>query len=334
MGGFGSRRLPIYRCLVDIGSILFAAGEGKRLRPLTEDTAKPGIPLLDVPLGAWGLSSLLTAAPPVVVNASHRAEELETVLRASFPAGWELFDEGAEGFGTGGTVAALADRLAGSIVVHNGDLLTDLDPAAILETHTSRGAGITLAVRVVERGADLELAGTEIKGFVDRRVAPDAGGAQYLGVAVIEPEVAARIPKTRPLGLGESVLAPLAQRGWLAAHVHEGYALDVGTIGRYLEASMDVLYGRAPAPPVPVPGRIVEVPSGLAYTGPQSQVVEGSLAAGAVVLGGATVEDGARVGSAVVWPGETVPSATVVRDAVWFGGRAIPVRGSSARPGS
>ena len=309
---------------MDIRSILFAAGEGTRLRPLTEEMAKPAVPLLDVPLGAYGLASLLRTAGPVVVNASHRTAGLEAALRGVCPDGWELFDEGEEGFGTGGTVAALADRFGGPVVVFNGDLLTDLDPAVLLESHRAAGAGITLAVRNVETGADLKLSGTEVSGFVDRRRDATASGAMYLGVAVIEPDVANRITKTRPLGLGESVFGPLAKRGWLAAHVHDGYALDVGTIGRYLEASSDVLDGVAPPCPVPLPGEIVEVEGGCAYVGPGATVAGGSLGPGAVVLEGAEVREGAYVESAVVWPQEIVTPGTEVRDAVWIRGSSVP----------
>lgn len=319
----------LYRCRVDISSILFAAGEGLRLRPLTDEAAKPALPLLDVPLGAWGLAALLRAAPPVVVNGSYRAGDLERALRRELPDGWELFDEGAEAYGTGGTVAALSDRVAGPLVVFNGDLLTDIDPGHVLDTHRSAGAGITLAVRMVETGADLRVSGTEVSGFFDRRRTSEEAGAQYLGVAVIEPDVAKRITKTVPLGLGESVFGPLAKRGWLAAHVHDGYALDVGTIDRYVQASIELLNGVAPPPPVPFPGRIVEVDGGRAYLGPHAEADAGSLGPGAVLLTGATVAEGAYVERAVVWNKEVVTPGHEVRDAVWIDDRVVT--GPSAR---
>jgi len=322
MGGSGSRG-GLYRGAVAIGSILFAAGEGKRLRPLTDEVAKPAVPVLDVPLGAWGLSALVRNAPPVIVNASHQALGLEAALRGVCPNGWELFYEGDEGFGTGGTVAALAGRLSGPVVLFNGDLISDLDVGEVLATHREREAGITLAVSAVAAGADVRLEGTDISGFVDRRVTGSAAGGRYLGVAVIEAEVARRIPKTVPLGLGESVFGPLAERGWLAAHVHDGYALDVGTIDRYLEASFDCLYGRAPAPPRAWPGDLVEVDGGRAYIGPGAKAADGALGPGAVLLEGCEVAAGAFVERAVIWRKEVVTPGHEVRDAVWIDDGAI-----------
>jgi len=308
---------------VTIGSILFAAGEGKRLRPLTDEIAKPALPVLDVPLGAWGLGALLQAAPPVVVNASHQAHTLERSLRPVCGEGWELFDEGPEGLGTGGTIAALADRMDGPVVVFNGDLVSDIDPAAVLATHRESGAGITLAVRPVGTGADVRLDGGSITRFVDRRATPDATGGLYLGVAVIEADVARRITKEVPLGLGESVFAPLAARGWLAAHLHDGYALDVGTIERYVDASLHCLERRAPDPPVAWPGEIIDVDGGRAYIGPGATVAEGSVGPGAVVLREAVVEAGARVERSVVMPSEVVPRGVRAKGTVFHGGRAF-----------
>ena len=306
-----------------IASILFAAGEGKRLRPLTNSLPKPAIPLLDIPLGVYGLSALLQTAGPVIVNASRNAAVLEASLRAYLPEGWELFDEGDEGFGTGGTIAALADRIEGPVVVHNGDLLTDLDPAVVLDAHRSSGAGITIAAREVGRKADVTISGDAVTGFIDRRRDTSARGAQYIGVAVIEPTVVRSIPNHRPLGLGESVFAPVAGQGQMRVHLHEGYAEDVGTIGRFLKASDDCLNGIAPSPPFELPGRVIDVDGGKAYVGPGAIVVRSSLGSGAIVLRDSFVDPGAHIQRSVVWPRELVPEGERLRDAVWIGGRAL-----------
>lgn len=308
-----------------IGSILLAAGEGKRLRPLTSFVAKPAVPLLDIPLGAFGLASLVEKAPPVVVNASHRPASLEASLRAVCPSGWSLFDEGPEAYGTAGTIAALADRVDGPIVVYNGDLLSDVDPALVLAAHESTTAGITVAVLTVERGADVTITDDAVTAFIDRRRERTARGGRYLGVAVIEASIVRSIPPERPLGLGESVLASLAREGRLRVYRHDGYALDVGTIERYLKASDDCLYGLAPSPPVPFPGRIVEVDGGSAYVGPGAVATRTSLGAGAIVLRNAYVDPGARIERSVVWPDELVPEGELVRDSIWIGGRPTSI---------
>ena len=287
---------------------------------MTNGIAKPAVPVLDVPLGAWGLGALLGAAPPVVVNASHAAAGLESALRGVYRQGWELFDEGPEGLGTAGTVAALRDRIETDVVVHNGDLIADIDIAALRDLHRASGAGITVAVAEVDSLADMIVGDGRVEAFVDRR-RENVPGARYVGVAVISARVAADIPDTKPLGLGESVFAPLARAGELAAFTHRGYALDVGSIERYLRANLDQLREEAPTSPVGYPGRVVEVEGGRAYIGPGAAAAEGTLGSGAVLLRGAEVKAGAHVANAVVFENEVVTDGHEIAHGVWFEGR-------------
>lgn len=306
-------------------SVLFAAGQGKRLRPLTDRIAKPGLPLLDVPLAAWGLSRLTAVAAPTVVNASHRHDELVAALEVLDLGGWEPFIETPDGFGTAGTLRALRDRLAATVLTCNGDVVADFSPAGLLDAHARAGCLATLAVRRVGTRADLHLAGDRVVGFIDRR-RDERDGAQFLGIAVFEREALERLPDERPAGLGETLLRILAEERSLAACELDDYWRDVGTPHAYLHASLDVLYGRAPKPPVPVPGHIVDVDGGVAYVGPGAQVKPSSLRAGAIVLDGAVVAEGATLRNAVVFSDQRVPPDTTVEDAVWFEGGALEDR--------
>ena len=286
--------------------MLFGAGRGKRLRPLTDRIPKPALPLLDVPLGAWGLAGLVRVAPPVVVNASHLAGRLIRALEAVDLPGWQAVVESPEAYGTGGTLAALRDRVSGRLLTWNGDLLTDLDPGDLVAAHVACGAPATLAVVEVSSGADLRLAGSSVSGFVDRRKEPDVAGSRFMGAAVFERAALSRLPSTRPAGLGETLLRDLADSGDLAVHVFSGYWTDVGTPKAYLAASLDLLYGRAPSAPVALPGDIVDVQGGRAYVGPRASVEADSLGPGAIVLSRARVDHGMRIENAIVMPDGTV----------------------------
>lgn len=220
---------------------------------------------------------------------------------------------------------ALKDRLAPTFLTWNSDLLTDLSAVDLVATHQRSGAPATIAVAEVASGADFVVDGGRAVGFVDRRDRTDAAGAVFVGAAVFERAALASLPETRPLGLGETLLATLARSGELALHRHRGYWRDVGTIGAYLAASQDLLAGRGPEPPGRWPGEV----SGGAYrgpgtSGPAGRGASGAVGAGAILLAGSRVEDGATVERSIVWPGETVPGDAVVRDAVWFRGRALP----------
>ena len=288
--------------------MLFAAGRGKRLRPLTDAIAKPALPILDVPLAAWGLAALCAEAAPVVVNVSHLAGGVIAALEPLGLRGWEPSIEEPEAFGTAGTLSSLRHRVGDRLLTWNGDVVASLPPAALLDAHRGSGRPATIAIRSVEEGADVVMRDGRVDRFVDRRRENLAGG-QFLGVAVFERGALGRLSDERPAGLGETLLRALAEHEELGVHLTDGYWIDVGTAERFLRASLDVLYERAPGPPMGIPGEVLAVEGGRAYVGPGAHVEEDALGPGAIVLAGATVEPGAWIENAVVWPHEQVPPA-------------------------
>lgn len=304
---------------MSVAAVLFAAGRGHRLRPLTDEVAKPAVPLLDVPLAAFGLRRLYEAAPAVVLNVRHLPSSVTAAVAPYVPPESRLdtLFEAPEAYGTAGTLVALRERFRDRVLTWNSDLLTDLSALDLLRAHEAGGASATIAVAEVGAGADFLVEGGRAVAFVDRRKSGDVAGAVFVGAAVFERHVLDRLPATRPLGLGETLLAWLADAGELAVHVHPGYWRDVGSVASYVAASLDLLAGRGPEPPGGRwPGDIV---SG-AYAGPGTS---GEPGPGAVLLARSRVEPGATVERAVVWPGSVVPAGTVVKDGVWFGDRML-----------
>lgn len=306
----------------DPTTVLFAAGRGERLRPLTDTVPKPCLPLLDIPLGAWGLGALVALGGEVIVNVSYRAPQVVAALEPH-AGGARFVVENPHPYGTAGTLAALRRGMGPRVLTWNADVLTDLDPSELLGAHERHGAPATLAVAEVGAGADLVLTGDSASGFVDRRARPGAAGARFIGVAVFEDDVLARLPDTRPLGVAEALLRPLTERREIAVHRHGGYALDIGTPERYLQASLDLLDGRGPRPAVPYPGSISGAGDRRCYVGPGGRAAPGTLGPGAIVLAGARVHPGARVSQAVVWTGEEVRSGTRAEETVWAGGEPL-----------
>lgn len=321
-----------------VGSILFSAGLGTRLRPLTDAVAKPALPLLDVPLGAFGLASLQHSAPPVVVNVSHLPDSTERALRP-FAQDVEFVRESPRAYGTGGTLQALRHRIGRRVTTLNADALVDVEPRDVLETHARHGASATVLVGEVDVGADFVLDGDRVVATIDRGKEPRRRGAMFLGLAVFERSALVLLRARRPLGLVEGLLGALVDRGEVAAHLHHGYAVDVGTLDRYLRASLDVLHGRGPPPPVRLPGEVVTVPGGRAFVGAGAKAHARSIGPGAILLAGCAVAPGARVRNSIVWPGEQVPDGIELDHAVLALGRTLgvtrrrTVRGSSDSSG-
>jgi len=118
-------------------ALIFAAGRGERMRPLSDSTPKPLLPVGGKRLIDWHLEKLAArGVRDVVINTSHLAEQFPAALGDG--ARWGLriaySYEGPEPLETGGgmrrALALLADA---PFIALNGDVWTDFDLAALPE---------------------------------------------------------------------------------------------------------------------------------------------------------------------------------------------------------
>ena len=114
-------------------ALIFAAGLGTRLRPLTDTMPKALVPVAGVPMLARVLCKLRDAGlDSFVVNVHHFAEQIERFLaeNGNFGVPVAISREEREPLETGGGIrhaAALLASPAGRFLVHNVDILSDLD---------------------------------------------------------------------------------------------------------------------------------------------------------------------------------------------------------------
>jgi mannose-1-phosphate guanylyltransferase len=293
---------------------------------LTDRVPKAILPILDIPLGAFGLGRLTTVCSSVIVNVQAGTRvAIETALSRAAPGAIAFVEESPVPFGAAGTLAAVRERLGETIVTWNADVISDLAVEDLVLAHQATNAPATIAVRRVERNADVTFERGRATGYINRHERSDASGGQFVGVTVFEKSVVNALSVDRPAGLAETILEPLVERGELAVYEHRGYGIDVGTFPRYLEASDDVLGGRSVELPRPLPGAVVRLASGAAYIGPGALAAQGTLGSGAILLEGSKVEEGAFVERSIVGAGMVVPRGEEVTDAVWpwFRGRGV-----------
>lgn len=132
-------------------AMIFAAGLGTRLRPLTDHTPKALVRVAGVPMLERVIVRLKEAGfDDLTVNIHHFGEQIIEFLQArdNFGLTIHISDERGELLDTGGGILQARPFLDGDepFLVHNADILSDVDLRALWQHHADSKAEATLLV--------------------------------------------------------------------------------------------------------------------------------------------------------------------------------------------
>ena len=239
--------------------MILAAGLGTRLRPLTDHTPKVLIEIAGRPILAWIGERLAAAgADRIVINVHHHADQIERFVET----GWDIDAEPVLSFeidrplGTGGGLLHAAPHFRGdrTILLHVGDVITDLDLAGLAEHHIEGDAAVTLAVHDRETERFLRFDDAGLSGREDLRrdlvieARPPIGPVRrfaFAGVHAISPDLIERFTERGAFGILEPYLRLAAEGTRIAPHDVTGAEwLELGNPER-LEQARRALSGEA-----------------------------------------------------------------------------------------
>ncbi|MER7111026.1 NDP-sugar synthase [Streptomyces sp. NPDC000229] len=314
-------------------AILLVGGKGTRLRPMTVNTPKPMVPAAGVPFLTHQLARARAAGVEhIVLATSYLAEVFEPYFGDGSSLGLHIeYVTEREPLGTGGAIRNVASRLHSGpdepVLIFNGDILTGLDIRALVDTHETSGADVSLHLTRVEDPRAFGLVPTDATGrvtaFLEKPQTPEEIVTDQInaGAYVFRRSVIDTIPAGRPVSVERETFPDLLATGaHLQGMVDSTYWLDLGTPQAFVRGSADLVLGRAPSPAVP--GRRGDrlVLDG-AFVAPDAK-----LTGGTVIGSGATVGEGARVDGSTVMDGAVVEAGAVIHDSLIGEGARVGAR--------
>lgn len=300
-------------------AVVLVGGEGRRLRPLTDTRPKPMMPLVDRPFVAHQLDHLRRyGVTDVVFSCGYRPDAIEGHFGDGAAVGMRLrYVVDPAPLGTAGAVRNAEALLAPGepVLVLNGDILTDLDLAALAARHAESGAVGTIALTPVDDPSAYGLvrldAERRVRGFLEKPRPEDLlPGEPYLinaGTYLLQPEAVAAIPPGIACSIEREIFPALAAGGRLYGFPSDAYWRDIGTPASYLAAHHDVLRGAVRT----------AAPSGAAFLAPGAELRDGARVDGLTSIGaGALIGAGARLEGSIVGAGAYVGDDVTLRHAV------------------
>lgn len=223
---------------------IMAGGFGTRLRPLTDTTPKPMLPIAGIPMLARLVKRFRDLGFSNIYISTHYLPE---AIRDYFGSG-ENFDvsityvhEDAP-LGTGGALGLLPDDAPERpLIVINGDILTDIDFRTLLQVHESKEAAATMCVKSYEVSIPygvIEGDGDMVEGMVEK---PTYGYAVNTGIYVLSPSVFKNVPRQERIDMPTLLSQHIECGDKVIKQVMHGYWLDIGRMDDYNRAQNDVL---------------------------------------------------------------------------------------------
>jgi mannose-1-phosphate guanylyltransferase len=306
-------------------AFILAAGFGTRLRPLTEQIAKPLVPVCNVPAILYTLAAIKQAGiTDVIINLHYKSDEITAYFAAHNNFGLNIFFSYEDNIlGTGGGVKKCEELLRDDyFLLINGDILMDLDIRELYNAHALSTHPATIVIYQHQHATTIGAVGMVGEKIVDlNNVRHTNLGSPYIyaGAALLSPEI---FPYLRPefSCIVRSAFVALMAQDRLPYYLHRGDWFDIGTFSELYESSFAMLHNEAYHARMRRHG--LPVPCSR---GDHCSIADNVILKNAIVGDNCVIAEGVMLQNSIVMPGEVITSKSVIQNSVVAAGKNISI---------
>jgi NDP-mannose synthase len=223
-------------------AVILAGGKGTRLKPFTDCTPKPMVPLGKMPILELIIKQLVYHGfKEATLCIGHMAEQIQGYFGNGSKFGIRIhYNFEDKPLGTAGPLASI-QGLPQHFLVMNADVVTDLDYANFMQQHIAQNRVATVATyqktTQIEFGIlDIKPDTNRIHGFHEK---PTLVHSVCMGIYALSLDVVRLIPHHQFCGI-DTLMERIMQEGLdIQAYPFEGYWLDIGRHTDYSTALRD-----------------------------------------------------------------------------------------------
>jgi mannose-1-phosphate guanylyltransferase len=301
-----------------VKALILVGGKATRLLPLTVNTPKSLVPVMNVPILMHLINHLSEhGIKDIVLAQGHLAESIERYFGDGHELGVTIHHSYEEvPLGSAGAAKNAERLLEGTFLVLNSDIFSDMDFTSMLELHRARSAKATIAVTPVNDPTKYGLVEADSSGRVVRflekpKLEQVTTNMINAGAWFVEADVLSLVPPETNWSFERNVFPQLLAQGQpVHAYSSGGYWIDMGTHEAYLQMHRDILDGKC--------SRYRIAPRNGAAIGEESRVHTTSRMSGKVVIAPGCLVGGRAciAGPAVIGPRCVLDDESRIEDSV------------------
>lgn len=219
-------------------AVILAGGLGTRLRPLTDSTPKPLLPISGKPILEHAILNFKKhGIEDIVLSIGYLAQKIQDYFGGGEKWGVKIsYAIESEPLGTGGAIKQAIKDADETFVAINGDNLADFNWTEAIDRHYKNKDLITLSlypvVDVTQFGI-AKLDNEKIIGFIEKPKVEEApSNLNNAGGYIIEPKALEILPDGRS-SIEKDCFEKLASTGVIGAYIHEGQWYPTDTLEKY-----------------------------------------------------------------------------------------------------
>ena len=315
-------------------AVILAAGEGRRLEPLTNRRPKPMVPVANRPLLEHVVEAVAGAGiDRIVLVVGYRQERIRNHFGDGDDWGVTIeYVEQSTQLGTGHAVLQAEPVVDGSFVVLNGDRIVDSAAVSAVRDRLSDGDAPLVTATAVESPRDygvVHLDGDRVTEIDEKPEGPVDTNRINAGVYGFSPAVFDAIRATNTTGelAITATLNDLAERDAVTCVGYDGRWLDVSNLWDVLTVNAALIHDADHARDAPATsqrvGDTVTVADDVVLAGNVRVGPNATLSGATAVGSNVSIAANAVVENSVVFPDAVIGPGAVVRDAVVAGNARI-----------
>ncbi|GAB3421179.1 nucleotidyltransferase family protein [Niabella aquatica] len=229
--------------LLPIDAVLMAGGEGKRLRPLTENTPKPLLKVGDKPIIEYNVDRLgQVGVKNIYMSINYLGEQIENYFKDGKNKNLNIqYIKEDKPLGTIGSVLLVDSFQHDEILVMNSDLLTNIDFADFYKTFKNEDADMAVAATTYSVNVPYAVLETdEVQRVRSLSEKPKYTYFSNAGIYILKKRLLKMIPHAVPFDITDLMEKALTMNMKLITYPINGYWLDIGKPDDFKKAQEDI----------------------------------------------------------------------------------------------